>query len=49
VALTADATSGDRERCLLAGMDEYLSKPLRVDELAAILARYEQRLTVAKK
>ncbi len=40
VALTANAMKGDRERCLEAGMDEYLSKPLRLSELSAMLSRY---------
>ena len=39
VALTAHAMSGDRERCLASGMDDYASKPLRIQELTAIIER----------
>ena len=39
VALTAHAIKGDRERCLDAGMDEYLSKPVQRGDLAAVLRR----------
>ena len=31
---------GDRERCLAADMDDYLTKPIRRDQLAAVLARF---------
>jgi Response regulator receiver domain len=37
VAITANALAGDRERCLEAGMDAYISKPIDVDELVAVL------------
>jgi signal transduction histidine kinase/CheY-like chemotaxis protein len=40
VALTADAVEGDRERCLAAGMDDYLAKPFTQDELRSILEKW---------
>ena len=47
VALTANAVEGDRERCLKAGMDDYLSKPFRREQLAEMLARHLSSLAVA--
>jgi two-component system sensor histidine kinase/response regulator len=40
IALTAHAMKGDRDRCLAAGMDGYLAKPIRPTELDEILTRY---------
>ena len=39
IALTANALQGDRDRCLEAGMDDYVSKPMRREDLAAALVR----------
>ena len=40
VALTANAMQGDRERCLEAGMNDYLSKPVKIDDIQAVISRH---------
>ena len=47
VAMTANAMQGDRETCLAAGMDDYITKPIRVEALAAALERTPSRQEAA--
>jgi CheY-like chemotaxis protein len=48
IAVTAYAMVGDREKCLDAGCDAYMPKPLPVSELVDVLKRYETRASVKK-
>jgi two-component system sensor histidine kinase/response regulator len=48
IALTANAMQGDREKCIEAGMDDYISKPVRTGELVNAIERYQQKKALTK-
>ncbi|MDJ0556265.1 MAG: response regulator [Microcoleaceae cyanobacterium MO_207.B10] len=49
IAMTANAMQGDREECIAAGMDDYISKPIRVDQLVEALSKCESFVSVGKE
>ncbi len=49
IAMTANAMKGDREACIQAGMDDYIGKPIRIDELESVLNVWGSKIYEVKK
>ncbi len=48
IAMTANAMQGDREECLEAGMNDYIPKPMRIDELPDMIAKWGNKILARK-
>ncbi len=46
IAMTANAISGDRQKCIQAGMDDYISKPFRIDEFTKMIEKWAMSINV---
>jgi len=49
IAMTANALPEDKEQCLLAGMNDYISKPIKLEELVNILRKNAIEVALTKK
>ena len=49
IALTASALSGDKEKCIEAGMDDYITKPVRLEEVISALKRWAPAASIPKR
>jgi CheY-like chemotaxis protein len=49
IAMTANAMQSDREKCIAAGMSDYLTKPIRVEDLLKVIQFWGEKQMAAKK